>query len=86
MSRVKTGEKWVNTHRYNDSVYNQSKMVRIHGENEDYHKAKKLSHWLFVKYDMSYKAFRGKPKKRRKELKQEFWEDTGVKPKEKEIL
>ena len=41
MSRVKTGEKWVNTHKYNDSIYNQLKMVRVHGENEDYHKAKK---------------------------------------------
>lgn len=76
-SRVRTNEKWVNTSRYDASVYQQSKKVRIHGENEDYHKCRKLSHWLFVKYDMSYKAYRRKSKTRRDELRAEFETDTG---------
>ena len=79
MSRVKKpGNKFMNTPRYDSSVYGPSKMVRIHCEGEDYHKAKTLSHWLFVKYDMSYKTYRNKSKNRRNELRKEFEEDTGV--------
>lgn len=68
----------MNTTHYDSSVYGPSKVTRIHCEGEDYHKAKTLSHWLFVKYDMSYKTFRNKSKSRRDELKMEFEADTGV--------
>ena len=79
MSRVKKpGNKYMNTTHYDDSVYGPSKMKRIHCEGEDFHKAKTLSHWLFVKYDMSYKTYRNKSKKRRDELRIEFESDTGV--------
>ena len=79
MSRVKKpGNKFMNTPQYDNSVYGPSKKVRIHCEGEDYHKAKTLSHWLFVKYDMSYKTYRNKLKNRRNELRKEFEEDTGV--------
>ena len=79
MSRViKPGNKFVNTAHYDSSVYGPSKVTRIHCEGEDYHKARTLSHWLFVKYDMSYKTFRNKSKSRRDELKTEFEADTGV--------
>ena len=37
-----------------------------------------MSHWLFVKYDMSYNTYRNKSKSRRNELRQEFEADTGV--------
>ncbi len=37
-----------------------------------------MSHWLFVKYDMSYKTYRNKSKERRDELRIEFEADTGV--------
>lgn len=46
-----------------------SKMKRLHFKGEDYHKAVSLSQWLFMKYDMLYKTFRRKLKKRRDELK-----------------
>lgn len=79
MSRVKKpGNKFMNTPRYDSSVYGPSKKVRIHCEGEDYHKAKTLSHWLFVKYDMSYKTYKNKSKNRRNELRKEFEADTGV--------
>lgn len=86
MSRVRSDEKWVNTPKYDASVYQPSKMIRIHGENEDYHKCRKFSHWLFVKYDMSYKAYRRKSKARRDELRDEFRADTGVIPKSERDL
>lgn len=79
MSRVrKPGDKFVNTTHYDDSVTNSSKKTRIYVEGEDYHKAKTLSHWLFVKYDMSYMTFRNKSKNRREELREEFTADTGI--------
>lgn len=78
MSRVKPGNKFMNTPHYDSSVYGPSKKVRIHCEGEDYHKTKTLSQWLFVKYDMSYKTFRNKSKNRRNELRKEFEADTGV--------
>lgn len=66
MSRVKKpGNKYMNTTKYDSSVTGTSKMVRIHCDGEDYHKAQTLSHWLFTKYDMSYKTYRKKTKKRR---------------------
>lgn len=78
MSRVrKPGNKYVNTSRYDSSVTGPSKMTRIHGENEDYSKARNLSSWLFIKYDISYKTYRNKSKKRRDELRAEYEADTG---------
>ena len=74
----------MNTAHYDSSVTGPSKTVRIHCEGENYHKAKTLSRWLFVKYDMSYKTFRNKSKNRRDELRREFEEDTGIKLGEKE--
>lgn len=79
MSRVKGYNKFVNTVRYDTSVTNISKMTRIHHEREDYHKCITLSHWLFVKYDMTYKTYRNKSKNRREQLKEEFHNDTGIK-------
>lgn len=80
MSRViKPGNKFMNENRYDASITGISKMVRLHREGEDYHKAVTLSQWLFVKYDMSYKTFRNKSKKRRDELRLEYGMDTGRK-------
>lgn len=77
MSRVSKPNKFLNTVSYDSSITSPSKMVRIHCETEDYHKTRKLSHWLFVKYDMSYKTYRNKSRKRR----EEFETDTGDKVK-----
>ena len=85
MSRViKPGNKYMNTTKYDSSVTGPSKMIRIHSEGEDYHKAKTIAQWLFVKYDMSYKTYRNKSKNRRDELRAEFEADTGVDLKERE--
>lgn len=85
MSRViKPGNKYMNTTKYDSSVTGPSKMVRIHFEGEDYHKAKTIAQWLFLKYDMSYKTYRNKTKHRRNELRLEFESDTGVILKERE--
>lgn len=77
MSRVrKPGNKFMNTSKYPPSVTGPSKMVRIHHEGEDYHKASTLSQWLFIKYNISYKTFRNKSWAQRNELKREFFADT----------
>ena len=78
MSRVRKPNKFMNTTKYNSSIVGPSKKVRIHCDNEDYHKASTLSHWLFIKYDMSYKTYRNKSKNRRNELRDEFEVDTGI--------
>lgn len=52
MSRVHKPGKYMNTVKYQPHVLNPSKMVRVHHEGEDYHKARTLSAWLFTKYDM----------------------------------
>ena len=79
MSRVKKpGNKFMNTSHYSSSVYAPSKKVRIHLEGEDYHRAKTLSQWLFIKYDMTYKSFRNKSLSRRKALRKEYESDTGL--------
>lgn len=79
MSRVrKPGSKYMNTNKYDSSVTGPSKMVRVHADGEDYHKASSFSSWLFMKYDMSYKTYRGKSKARRDELREEYAEDTGA--------
>ena len=86
MSRViKPGNKYMNTTKYDSSVIGPSKMVRIHCDGEDYHKAKTIAQWLFVKYDMSYKTYRNKSKNRRDEMRAEFEADTGVSLKEREV-
>lgn len=69
MSKVIKPNKFVNTVSYDSSITNPSKMIQIHCEPEDYYKARKLSHWLFVKYDMSYKTYRNKSRKRHDELR-----------------
>lgn len=85
MSRViKPGNKYMNTNKYDISVKSPSKTVRIHGEGEDYRKAKTLSSWLFIKYDMSYKTYRNKSKSRRNGLRVEFEADTGIDLEERE--
>ena len=76
MSRVKIGQKYVNENKYNSIITGPSKLIRIHSENEDYHNCIKLSHWLFVKYDMTYKQYRNKSKNKRNELRKEFEKDT----------
>ena len=68
----------MNTNRYDSSVTGPSPKVRIHFEGEDYHRAKTLSQWLFIKYDMSYKTFKNKSKNRKDELRAEFEADTGM--------
>ena len=79
MSRViKSGNKYMNTTKYDSSVTGPSKMIHIHSDGEDYHKAKTIASWLFMKYDMTYKAYRNKSKNRRNELRAEFESDTGV--------
>lgn len=77
MSRVIKPNKFMNTVKYESSVTGPSKMTRIHLENEDYHKAGTLSSWLFMKYDMSYKTYSNKSKKRKDELRAEYVADTG---------
>lgn len=67
----------MNTTKYNSNVTGPSKTVRIHSENEDYHKASTLSSWLFMKYDMSYKTYSNKSKNRKNELRAEYVADTG---------
>lgn len=77
MSRVRKPNKFMNTTKYNSNVTGPSKTVRIHSENEDYHKASTLSSWLFMKYDMSYKTYSNKSKNRKNELRAEYVADTG---------
>ena len=72
MSRVHTDQHFLNIFHKNDSNFGPSKMTRIKGPNPDYRKAATLSSWLFLKYDMSYKAYRRKSANRRQELREEF--------------
>ena len=79
MSRVKKPKnKFVNPNKYDSSITGQSKKVRIHFEGQDFRKADTLTQWLFMKYNMSYRTYRNKSKKRRKELREEFKADTGI--------
>ena len=78
MSRVrKPGNKWMNTNKYSPSVTNPTPLKRSKGDHVDYTKAKTLTSWLFLKYDMSYKTYSHKSQSRREELRQEFMRDTG---------
>ena len=77
MSRVHQNQKFMNTNTYPSHVTGSSKIVRIKGENPDPTKAKSLVDWLFLKYDMTYKAFCRKSKGRKDELRAEYTSDTG---------
>lgn len=79
MSRVFRGERYVNMPHHDPNITAPSKVVRVHCEGEDYHKATSLTSWLFMKYDMSFKTYRGKSKQRRDELRQEYLRDTHMK-------
>ena len=76
MSRVRKNQKFMNTSKIDGYNYGASKVVRIHSENEDYHKVSSLKSWLFIKYNMSYKTYRNKSKERRDMLRDEFIMDT----------
>ena len=78
MSRVRKPNKYVNSTKYDSSITNISKKTRIHFDGENYHNAKTLSQWLFLKYDMTYKTFKNKSKNRKDELREEFKADTGI--------
>lgn len=78
MSRVRLGQKYMNVFHCS-STTNASSITRIHNEKEDFRKAKTLTSWLFMKYDMSYKVYKRKSKNRRIELKKEYEDDTGNK-------
>lgn len=73
MSRVRADCKYMNTCK---ASVRASKVTRIHSPNEDYHKAKTLSSWLFMKYDMKYSTFMSKSKARKDYLRAEYEEDT----------
>ena len=67
MSRVHTGEHFLNIFHKDDFHFGPSKMTRSKGPNPDYRKAATLSSWLFLKYDVSYKTYRRKSAQRRQE-------------------
>ena len=78
MSRVKKpGNKFVNTTKHDHTVTDASPVKRKKEDKTDYTKAGTLSSSLFLKYNMSYNAYRRKSKDRRDELRQEYMEDTG---------
>lgn len=75
MSRVHKPNKYMNTSKYEQSITNFKKVKRIHFDGEDYHKATSLTAWLFMKYDLSYKAYRRKSKEVRDSYRKEYIED-----------
>lgn len=77
MSRVWKGQKYLNIVHSKNFNGGPSKMVRIHFPAEDYYNASSLYSWLFIKYGMTYKTFRGKSKARRDALRKEYMVDTG---------
>lgn len=78
MSRVrKLKNKYMNSSSYSSYITNTSGKKSIHSETEDCHKCKTLSYWLFVKYDMSYGAYRNRSANRREELRAEFRRNIG---------
>lgn len=76
MSRVRSGQKFVNVATCSGGVTGPSKVVRMHSLYEDYHRAPTLSAWLFMKYDMKYSTFRGKSQARKEALRTEYQQDT----------
>ena len=79
MSRVRSDEKYMNTIKWPNEIKGPSKVVRsLASVTPDYTKARTLSSWLFLKYKMSYKAFRGKSKPRKDALRAEYLQDTAA--------
>ena len=79
MSRVhKPVQKFVNSPIYPESVTKPGKVKIIQPRKEitDYKEATSLTKWLLLKYNMSYKTYRGKSKTRRMALREEYEEDT----------
>ena len=76
MSRVKHGQKYMNTPK-NEGEQNPSKITRMRGDNTDYRKAGTLSSWLFLKYSMKYSPFKNKSNARKQALREEYYKDTG---------
>ena len=52
MSRVYGQNKFVNTVRYNPSLTATSKVVRVHSENEDFHKAGTRMAFYEIRYEL----------------------------------
>jgi len=77
MSRVHTQDKYMNTNKYSSDVTNPTKVIRSKAEEVHPEKAKSLTSWLFLKYNMSYKAYRKKSKERRDALRDEYMQETG---------
>lgn len=76
MSRVKHGQKYMNTPK-NEGEQNPSKITRTMGDSADYRKAGTLSSWLFLKYNMKYSTYKSKSKARKQALRDEYYKDTG---------
>lgn len=77
MSIVRKPNKFVNITKRPSSQTGPFKMKRYKSDHVDWTKAKSLSSWLFLKYDMDYKSFCRKSKKRKDELRKEYYDDTG---------
>ena len=63
---------------------NKSKVRRSRGRKRTANAEKRKNHanerftsWLYLKYKISFSEYRNKPKTRRRELRQEFYSDTG---------
>lgn len=76
MSRVRDDQKYVNISRKEGFCTGPSKIIRSKGPNPNWHNAKTLTSWLFLKYDMSYEQFQGKSKDKRDQLRKEYKIDT----------
>lgn len=76
MSRVRSDQKYVNISRKEDFCTGPTKIIRSKGPNPNWHNAKTLTSWLFLKYDMSYKQFQRKSKSKRDKLREEYNFDT----------
>ncbi len=69
-------DKFANTDKPSSPITVSSKIARAKVLDADYTKASTLAEWLFLKYGMSYKAYRRKSRDRRLMLKEEYVEDT----------
>lgn len=76
MSRVRDNQKYFNVSRKEGFCTGPTKIIRSKGPNANWHNAKTLTSWLFLKYDMSYKKFQGKSKAKRDQLREEYKLDT----------
>lgn len=69
--------KYVNSPKYAPSVYQPSKITVIQkGTRKTQGQIPSLTAWLDIRYGMSYKAYRGKSRKRREELREEYEEEV----------